>query len=115
VTGAARDVGARDLDARPVGAGAFADAVLALVAEIPPGRVMTYGDIAAVLGTNAPRAVGRVMSHEAHDVPWWRVIRASGAPVEALADRALARYRAEGTPLRGDRVDLRAARWSPLG
>jgi alkylated DNA nucleotide flippase Atl1 len=91
----------------------FAEAVLALVAEIPPGRVMTYGDVAAALGSNAPRAVGRVMSHAGSDVPWWRVIRASGTPAAGFEARAFAHFAAEGTPTRADRVDLRRARWSP--
>jgi len=92
----------------------FVDAVLDLVAAIPPGLVMTYGDVAAVLGSRAARAVGNVMALYGSDVPWWRVIRASGHPPIDHEDRALGHYREEGTPLvesgDGYRIDLRRAR-----
>lgn len=93
------------------------EAVLDVVAAIPPGSVMTYGDIAAVLGSRAARAVGNVMAGFGSQVPWWRVIRASGHPAIGHEDRALAHFRAEGTPLietvDGYRVDLRRARHHP--
>lgn len=92
----------------------FAEAVLDIVAAIPPGSVMTYGDVAAVLGSRAARAVGNVMSWYGSDVPWWRVVRASGRAAAGHEDRALEHFRAEGTPTvptaDGYRVDLRRAR-----
>ncbi len=95
----------------------FAEAVLDVVASIPPGTVMTYGDVAAILGSRAARAVGNVMSWYGSDVPWWRVIRASGHAATGHEDRALEHFRAEGTPLittdDGYRVNLRLARHSP--
>jgi alkylated DNA nucleotide flippase Atl1 len=95
----------------------FVDHVLEIVRAIPSGRVMTYGDVAATLGSRAARAVGQIMAHYGSDVPWWRVIRASGRPPIGHEHRALAYYRAEGTPLKtsGDdyRVNLSAARHRP--
>ena len=95
----------------------FTEAVLEVVSAIPPGRVMTYGDVAAVLGSRAARAVGNVMSWYGSDVPWWRVIRASGHPAADHEDRALEHFRAEATPLvttrDGYRVNLRVARYLP--
>lgn len=95
----------------------FAEAVLGVVAAIPPGRVMTYGDVAAVLGSRAARAVGNVMSWYGSDAPWWRVVRASGHPAAGHEDRAFEHFRDEGTPLvttdDGYRVNLRAARYVP--
>jgi alkylated DNA nucleotide flippase Atl1 len=92
----------------------FVGDVLDVVAAIPPGRVMTYGDVAAALGTRAARGVGGVMARYGSDVPWWRVVRAGGHPPIDHEARALEHYRAEGTPLRwtGDvsRVDLALAR-----
>lgn len=91
----------------------FAEAVLDVVASIPPGHVMTYGDVAEFLGRGGPRAVGTVMARFGSDVPWWRVLRAGGAPPRSLEARAVQHYRAEGTPLRrgGTQVDLGLARW----
>lgn len=91
----------------------FAEAVLDLVDQIPPGRVMTYGDVAAWLGAGGPRAVGTVMARYGGGVPWHRVLRAGGWPPQGHEVEALRRYRAEGTPMRGQRVDLTQARWSP--
>lgn len=91
----------------------FAERVLDVVERIPPGRVMTYGDIAEYLAEGGPRQVGRVMALWGAAVPWWRVIRADGSLLGGHERRALARYRAEHTPLRpgGERVDMRRARW----
>lgn len=79
----------------------FVDAVLDFVARIPPGRVVTYGDIAWALGSNAPRAVGRVMALYGHAVAWWRVVPVSGLPPQGHARQALPHYLDERTPLRG--------------
>ena len=79
----------------------FVDAVLAVVARIPSGRVMTYGDIGIAIGSEAPRAVGRVMALFGHASPWWRVVPANGRPPQGHARLALPHYLAEGTPLRG--------------
>jgi len=96
----------------------FVTDVLDVVESIPAGRVMTYGDVAAALGSRAARVVGQVMSHYGSDSPWWRVIRSGGHPPLEHEARALVHYRAEGTPLvnalaPGYRVDYTAARWSP--
>ncbi|MDT3396970.1 MGMT family protein [Streptomyces sp. B1866] len=102
----------------------YAERVLDAVERIPPGRVMTYGDVAEWLGAGGPRQVGRAMALYGGAVPWWRVVRADGALLPGHEARALAQYRAEGTPLRGGgrrpgsgppRVDLAAARWDGAG
>ena len=89
----------------------YVELVLEAVDRIPPGRVSTYGDLAELVGRGGPRQVGTVMSRYGAGVAWWRVIRADGRPAEGLRTEALARLRAEGCPLRGERVDLRTARW----
>lgn len=95
----------------------FVSRVLDVVAAIPPGRVMAYGDIAATIGSSAPRAVGKVMAQYGSDVPWWRVVRASGHPPRCHEQRALEYYRAERTPMvttaSGYRLDLARARHRP--
>lgn len=79
----------------------FVEQVLAVVARIPEGRVMTYGDIAEAIGSRAPRAVGRVLALFGHAVPWWRVVPSSGQPPQGHSALALPHYLEEGTPLRG--------------
>ncbi|MDF8265026.1 MGMT family protein [Luteipulveratus flavus] len=86
-----------------------ADLVLAIVDQVPEGRVTTYGDVGKVAGVG-PRQVGAVMSRYGSLVAWWRVLRADGRPPQGLEDEAVARYREEGTPLRSGRVDLSRAR-----
>src|SRR5712671_3841882 len=58
----------------------FAARVLSVVRRIPPGRVATYGDVAALSGRpRASRAVGNIMrSCGRLDVPCHRVIAAGG-------------------------------------
>lgn len=81
------------------------------VAAIPPGRVATYGDIAAAAGLSTPRTVGWIMRTDSADLPWHRVVRADGTPAAHLRHRQLRRLTEEGTPVRGDRVDLAVARF----
>ncbi|GHC61322.1 MGMT family protein [Streptomyces cinnamoneus] len=78
----------------------YAERVLAVAERIPPGRVMTYGDVAEWLGEGGPRQVGRVMALYGAAVPWWRVVRADGVLLPGHELRALDHYRREGTPLR---------------
>jgi alkylated DNA nucleotide flippase Atl1 len=85
------------------------DEVREAVAAIPPGRVLSYGDIAARLGVG-PRQVGRAMTLLDDAVPWWRVVHADGTPATCHGGTAPALLRAEGTPLIRTRVDLPHAR-----
>ena len=92
----------------------YVERVLAVVERIPPGRVMSYGAIAEVVGVGGPRQVGRVMSLEGDGLPWWRVVRADGGLPPCHDGEALTRHRTEGTPLRSSgRVDMAAAAWWP--
>lgn len=81
-----------------------------LVASIPAGRVATYGDIAAAAGLSSPRTVGWIMRIDSADLPWHRVIGASGRPAAHLAERQLRRLAQESVPIRDGRVNLRTAR-----
>lgn len=86
--------------------------MLAVVALIPAGRVMSYGDVAEYVGSGTGRTVGAVMSRHGHEVPWHRVVRSTGEPNPASPEEALRRLRRDRTPMRGDRVDMRLARWN---
>ncbi|GAA2583527.1 hypothetical protein GCM10010304_27310 [Streptomyces roseoviolaceus] len=123
-----RDAGAQDTrtgyDGAPEEPGealpAYAERVLDVAELIPPGRVMTYGDVAEWLEEGGPRQVGRVMALYGGAAPWWRVVRADGVLLPGHQQRALGHYRAEGTPLKEasraaeghlPRIDMRRARW----
>ncbi|MEJ7625018.1 MAG: MGMT family protein [Pyrinomonadaceae bacterium] len=58
----------------------YRDRVYALISEIPPGKVMTYGQIALILGdAYTARTVGYVMhGADTESVPWQRVINSQG-------------------------------------
>ena len=103
----------------------YVEAVLELVALIPAGTAVAYGDVAELLGSGGPRQVGSVMSHYGSHVPWWRVLKASGDAPPGHEREALTLYLQEGTPLLGShadflrtgegrwRVNLAAGRWVP--
>lgn len=106
------------LSVRP-GAGApptpYARLVLDVVDAIPPGKVMTYGDVAELLGRGSPRTVGTALTNHGREVPWQRVVQASGRPAEPFHAEALALLRAEGCPIVGEKVDLARCRWEGPG
>ena len=100
---------------RPSG---FAARVIAVVHRIPPGRVATYGDVAAAAGRpRAWRAVGTIMrTCTAAGVPCHRVIAAAGRIGGYGGNLELKRalLRAEGLLVSPGRVrDFPARRWTP--
>ena len=95
-------------------------AVWAIVRAIPPGRVMTYGQVAGLLGhVISPAAVGWALHVCPEDVPWHRVVNTRGAfSTERLPDMPPDVQRrmlmAEGVELRLDgTLDLTRYRWEP--
>jgi len=58
----------------------FAQRVYDLVAQIPRGKIATYGDVANALGSSSARAVGQALRRNpfAPDVPCHRVIAGTG-------------------------------------
>jgi alkylated DNA nucleotide flippase Atl1 len=84
--------------------------VRALVAGIPAGRVATYGDIADAAGLSSPRIVGWIMRTDSADLPWHRVITASGRPAAHLSSRQLELLRAEGILAAAGRIALHEVR-----
>ncbi len=94
----------------------FQKRVLSAVRRIPPGRVATYGDVAAMAGRPlAHRAVGNIMRDcRERDVPCHRVVAAGGALGGYAGNLELKRslLRAEGLSVVGRRIrDFAAARW----
>jgi methylated-DNA-protein-cysteine methyltransferase-like protein len=98
----------------------FARAVYALVRQVPHGRVVTYGQVAAILGhPRAARAVGTALANLPEPlvrlVPWQRVINAAGG-ISCRGDvhrpdQQREMLEMEGVPVRGGRVDLGRYRW----
>jgi alkylated DNA nucleotide flippase Atl1 len=84
--------------------------VRALVASIPAGRVATYGDIAEAAGLSSARIVGWIMRTDSSDLPWHRVLGASGRPAPHIATKQLERLRAEGVLAMDGRVRLSEVR-----
>jgi O-6-methylguanine DNA methyltransferase len=98
-------------DSRP-----FTDRVLSVVRRIPPGRVATYGDVAAMAGRpRAARAVGNIMrTCRKPGIPCHRVIAAGGRlggyGGSEMMKRAL--LAAEGVTVSGSRVrELSRVAW----
>ena len=90
----------------------LAHRMLDVVAQIPSGRVATYGDVAARAGSASPRLAGFVLSQLAdEDTPWHRVLRANGTPAAHLAVEQIRRLRAENVEVVNGRVDLKKFRW----
>jgi alkylated DNA nucleotide flippase Atl1 len=91
----------------------FAERVLALVDKVPRGSVVTYGDVARMLGSRSPRSVGQVLARWGAEVSWWRVVRADGTPPPEHSAEAMPQLVRERVPLLagGAAVDLTRARW----
>ncbi|MFI2811522.1 MULTISPECIES: MGMT family protein [Microbulbifer] len=89
-----------------------------VLAEIPRGRVITYGDLAEMAGfPRAARFAGQALRRlpQGSKLPWHRVINAQGriSLPEPAAQRQQERLEREGVVLIGGRVDLGKYRWSP--
>ncbi len=86
-----------------------------LVAEIPPGSVASYGMVASLCAGVTPRLVGFAMAGlpSGTDIPWHRVINASGGiSPRPGADLQRIRLEEEGiTFTRGGKVNWSLYAW----
>jgi O-6-methylguanine DNA methyltransferase len=93
----------------------FTARVLAVVRRIPPGRVATYGKVAAMAGRpRAARAVGNIMKGLSRpDIPAHRVIAAGGRLGGYGGNEAMKRALlvAEGVVVRNSRISLKDFGW----
>ncbi len=99
--------------------GAFA-AVYALVWRIPRGRVMSYGQIATLIGNRlSPRAVGWAMHGCPQGLPWQRVVNAQGGcSTDRLPDSPTGLQQhlleSEGIEFRSNgTLNIEIYRWTP--
>ncbi|WP_155298520.1 MGMT family protein [Deinococcus kurensis] len=97
----------------------FRERVLALVARIPEGRVMTYGQLALLAGNpGAARQAGFVLNSlmGGSDLPWQRVINAQGRVSThkvGFGDMQERLLMAEGVAFEHGRCDLSRVQWWP--
>jgi O-6-methylguanine DNA methyltransferase len=94
----------------------FTSRVLSVVRRIPPGRVATYGDVAAMAGRpRAARAVGNIMKSLGRpDIPAHRVIAAGGKLGGYGGNESMKRALliAEGVVVSNARIRLNEYRWN---
>ncbi|MEZ5565756.1 MAG: methylated-DNA--[protein]-cysteine S-methyltransferase [Gammaproteobacteria bacterium] len=102
------------------GASAMLQSIWRIVAAVPPGRVITYGEVARLAGM--PRSARRVgpalgKAPSAMRIPWHRVVAAGGriALPEDSPDyhTQIRKLRAEGVTVENGRVDLAGQSWTP--
>jgi methylated-DNA-protein-cysteine methyltransferase-like protein len=96
----------------------FAEQVYAYVAEIPAGRVMTYGQLAALCGSpRAARIVGGIAHYGPEGLPWHRVVNKAGGLAGAFPggrSEQARRLEAEGITVSSDyRVNIDRLLWWP--
>ncbi len=97
----------------------FYEAVYRVVRKVPKGRVMTYGQIAAILGApRAARAVGYAMRAAPDRIPWQRVINSKGQiSARSEVERPVLQkmlLESEGVHFDAtDTCDLERLRWEP--
>ena len=94
--------------------------VYMVLASIPPGTVVTYGQVAALAGLpRAARMVGRILGNlpKGTELPWHRVINAAGKislPADSPSFKLQkARLQEEGVVLSNNRGSLKKFNWQP--
>ena len=90
------------------------------IAEIPPGSVANYGQVAEIAGIpRGARQVGYALRHApaGMELPWHRVVQASGRSAFVPNSRAFRRQRdrlaEEGVTMLNGRIDMKRYRWQP--
>lgn len=96
----------------------FRDEVLAIVESIPRGRVMTYGQIAAMCGRPmAARIVGGIAHAGPTNLPWQRVVKKDGGLAEGYPGGVAGHAHAlalDGVELRDGKVDVKKYLWQAV-
>ena len=84
----------------------FERAVAAVLEQLGPGDVVTYGEVAAEAGhPGAARAVGSLLRRASGGTfPWWRVVAAGGRLLTGHEVEQTRRLQAEGIEIRDGRI-----------
>lgn len=97
----------------------FSQKVYELVASIPQGKVMTYGQVARLAGSpKAARAVGMCMKNnpDLTVIPCHRVVASDGSLTGYSAGEGLTtkkeKLQSEGVVFSGDLVNLPQSQWN---
>ncbi|HVB93834.1 MAG TPA: MGMT family protein [Acidimicrobiales bacterium] len=86
----------------------FIEAATSVIGAIPSGEVMTYGEVALEAGyPGAARAVGHLLAGGGGELPWWRVVAASGRLVPGRERNHARLLAAEGVQLNAARTHVR--------
>lgn len=97
----------------------FKDRVYDLVAKIPKGRIVTYGQVAELCGIKgAAYQVGQIAHIGPSELPWHRVINAKGGLASGFPGGGKVRHKelleADGITVSEEFfVDVEALRWTP--
>jgi methylated-DNA-protein-cysteine methyltransferase-like protein len=92
------------LDPDGEGLSPFEEAVIRVLRSTQPGDVMAYGEVAAEAGfPGAARAVGTLL-RRFDDLPWWRIVNASGRLVPGHVITQSDLLNNEGVKTRNGRV-----------
>lgn len=99
----------------------FTEKALIVIKQIPPGKIMTYGQVAAVAGSpRAARQVTRILHSMSakHNLPWHRIVNAEGRIM--LQDEESRFFQRQSLQEEGvevgkdDCIDLNRYRFDPL-
>lgn len=92
---------------------AYPDAVHELAQLVPRAAVLSYGDVAELLGSGSARQAGKAMGAAPEGTPWWRILRSDGTITGALMAEASGHWAAEELASPGRRIDMNRKRWKP--
>ncbi len=93
----------------------FRSNVLQLVEQIPKGKVVTYGQIAAACGSpRAARIVGGIAHFGNPKLPWQRVVKKDGSLAEGFPGGVVGHadaLRRDGCEIIGEKVNMKKHQW----
>ncbi len=97
----------------------FSGRVISLLQQIPPGKAITYGQLAAMAGNHrGARGVVWILrsSSQKYNLPWHRVVAAGGRislPRGGGFEEQAALLSGEGIRVIDGRIDIKTCQWHP--